>query len=88
VNADGSVTGKTKFVDVGSDGMGMDDAGNVYLTAGANVRVYKPDGTSWGNIAVPEAPANVAFGGAERKTLFIAARTSIYSVDLAIPGKP
>ena len=88
VNTDGSVTGKTKFVDIGSDGMGMDDAGNVYLTAGANVRVYKPDGTSWGNIVVPEAPANVAFGGADRKTLFIAARTSIYSVNLAIPGKP
>jgi gluconolactonase len=68
--------------------MAIDDAGNVYLTSGGNVRVYKPDGSSWGNIAVPEAPANVAFGGADRKTLFIAARTSIYSVDLGIPGKP
>jgi len=88
VNADGTVTGKSKFVDSGSDGMAMDDAGNVYLTNGGNVRVFKPDGTGWGNVAVPENPANVAFGGADRKTLYIAARTSIYSVELAIPGKP
>lgn len=88
VAADGSVSGRTKFADSGSDGMAIDDAGNVYLTNGGNVRVFKADGTSWGNIAVPENPANVAFGGADRKTLFIAARTSIYSVDLAIPGKP
>jgi gluconolactonase len=88
VNTDGTVSGKTKFVDSGTDGIAIDDAGNVYLTNGGNVRVYKPDGTSWGNVAVPEGPANVAFGGADRKTLFIAARTSIYSVDLAIPGKP
>ena len=88
VAADGSVSGKTKFVDTGSDGMAMDDAGNVYLTTGSNVRVYKPDGTAWGNIAVPEGPSNCAFGGADRKTLYISARTSIYSVDLKIPGKP
>jgi gluconolactonase len=88
VATDGTVSGKAKFADSGSDGMGMDDAGNLYLTTGGNVRVLKPDGTAWGNISVPEAPANCAFGGADRKTLFIAARTSIYSVNLAIPGKP
>lgn len=88
VAADGSVSGKTKFVDMGSDGMAIDDAGNVYLTSSGFVRVYKPDGTPWGNLGVPENPSNCAFGGADRKTLYISARTSIYSVDLKIPGKP
>jgi gluconolactonase len=88
VAADGSVSGKSKFVDDGSDGMAIDDAGNVYLTGGSDVRVYKPDGTAWGKIPVPETPSNCAFGGTDRKTLYISARTSIYSVALAIPGKP
>jgi gluconolactonase len=88
VAADGTVSGKAKFVDTGSDGIGMDDAGNVYLTNGGQVKVFKPDGTAWGNIAVPEGPTNCAFGGADRKTLYISAQKSIYSIDLKIPGKP
>jgi gluconolactonase len=87
VAADGSVSGRTKFADSNSDGMAVDDAGNVYLTSGG-VKVLKPGGGSWGTISVPEGPANCAFGGPDRKTLYIAARTSIYRVTLAVPGKP
>jgi len=39
-------------------------------------------------IAVPEQPANCAFGGADRKTLFITARTGLYKVALNVPGLP
>lgn len=88
VAPDGSLTGKTKFASEGSDGIGMDDAGNVYLTGGGKIKVYKPDGTKWGELTIPEGPTNCAFGGADRKTLYISAQTSIYSVVLAIPGKP
>jgi len=88
VAADGSLSGKTELAAVGSDGMAIDDAGNVYLTTGGGVRVLKPSGDAWGTIPVAETPANVAFGGVDRKTLFIAARTSIYSVVLKVPGKP
>lgn len=88
VAPDGSVSGKTLFASEGSDGMAIDDAGNVYLTTAAGVAVYKPGGEKWGTVPVPEQPANVAFGGADRRTLFIAARTSIYSVVLKVPGKP
>lgn len=88
VAADGSLSGMTKFASEGSDGIGMDDAGNVYLTTGGRIRVYKPDGTAWGTLMMPEGPTNCAFGGADRKTLYISAQTSIYSVTLGIPGKP
>ncbi len=86
---DGSTGPRTLFVDIGpSDGMAVDDAGNLYLTTGAGVEVFRDDGTSWGTIDVPEQPANCTFGGADRRTLFITARTGLYRVDLNVPGKP
>lgn len=71
-----------------SDGMAVDDAGNLYLTTGAGVEVYRDDGTPWGVIDVPEQPANCTFGGTDRKTLFITARTGLYRVALNVPGLP
>jgi gluconolactonase len=66
----------------------MDDAGNLYVSASAGVQVFKPDGTSWGTISVPEVPSNCTFGGPDRQTLYITARTSLYRVTLKIPGLP
>ena len=88
IASDGTVSGKAKFVDNSSDGIGIDDAGNVYLTSGDQVKVYNPDGSPWGNVPVPEGPTNCAFGGPDRKTLYISAQTSIYSVELKVSGKP
>jgi gluconolactonase len=89
VGADGSTGARSLLVAIGpSDGMAVDDAGNLYFTTGAGVEVYKDDGTSWGTIAVPEQPANCAFGGADRRTLYITAQTSLYRVTLNVPGKP
>ena len=83
---DGTLTGKRLFVEQGSDGMTMDELGNVYLT-GDDVTVYDPDGNVAGSIAVPEAPANLTFGGPQRKTLFITARTSVYAVEMTVSGQ-
>ena len=90
VAADGAVSNGKKLVTTspGPDGMGVDDAGNLYITTSAGVDVLRPDGTKWGLIEVAEQPANCAFGGADRKTLYITARTSLYSVVLNVPGKP
>jgi gluconolactonase len=91
VNRDGSLGPSTIFVSSiggGGDGMAMDDAGNLYVTTNGGVRVYAPDGKSWGTISVPEVPSNCTFGGPDRKTLYITARTSLYRVALAIPGRP
>jgi gluconolactonase len=50
--------------------------------------VFAPTGTKWGTIAVPQQPANCAFGDADHKALYITARTGLYKVRLANPGLP
>ena len=45
-----------------------------------------PDGTLIGKVRVPEAVANVVFGGPDLSRLFICATTSLYSVELAVVG--
>ena len=89
VRPDGSLGAPTRFVSAtGGDGMAMDDAGNLYVATNAGVQVYQPNGTPWGLIPVPEVPSNCAFGGSDRKTLYITAKTSLYRVTLKVPGLP
>jgi gluconolactonase len=86
VDASGALSNQQPFANVGSDGMGIDCAGNLYITQGG-VQVFSPDGEPLGTIAAQGA-ANVAFGGPERRTLYIAAATTLQAVELAIPGLP
>lgn len=91
VNADGTVgAGSTFATATGNspDGIAVDDAGNLYAATTAGVEVFKPDGTRVGAITVPMQPANVAFGGADRRTLYITARTGLYSTRANVPGPP
>jgi gluconolactonase len=89
VAPDGSTGARSLLIDAPpSDGMAVDDAGNLYLTTSAGVEVYRADGTAWGTLAVPEQPANCTFGGEGRRELFITARTSLYRVQLNVPGLP
>ena len=67
------------------DGMKVDEKGNLYVTSGV-VWVFDKAGKHLGNIAIPEPPANCAFGGKDNKTLFITARTSVYKVQIKIKG--
>ena len=85
INADGTLTNKRLFAPEGSDGMTIDNEGNVYLTAGV-VAVYNKDGRRIEEIEIPERPANVAFGGKDGKTLFVTARTSLYAVRMRVQG--
>jgi gluconolactonase len=85
VNKDGTLSDKRLFAAEGSDGMTIDDGGNVYLTAGG-VAVYDKEGEKVETIAVPERPSNVCFGGEDKSTLFITARTSLYSVGMRVSG--
>jgi gluconolactonase len=88
VAADGALSEARTFADVGyqPDGMAVDDAGNLFVTTADGIQVYAPDGTLWGVIDVPEYPANVAFGGADGRTLYITATRSVFRVQLANPG--
>ncbi len=85
INSDGTLSNKRLFAPQGSDGMTIDNQGNVYLTRGA-VAVYNKKGEKIEEIEVPEGPANVCFGGSDKKTLFVTARTSLYSVRMRVSG--
>jgi gluconolactonase len=83
INKDGILSNKKLFAPEGSDGMTIDDRGNVYLTTSV-VAVYNKKGRKIEVIKVPERPANVCFGGKDKGTLFITARTSLYSVRMRV----
>ena len=68
------------------DGFRVDVQGNVWTSAGSDVFCYAPDGTHLGTIKIGETVANVCFGGPQRNRLFVAARTSLYSVHLRVRG--
>jgi gluconolactonase len=70
------------------DGMKVDVDGRVYCTGPGGTWVFAPDGARLGIIRTPEVPANLAFGGPDLRTLFLAARTSVYTLRVKVPGQP
>jgi gluconolactonase len=70
----------------GGDGLTVDEKGNLYITSGLGLQVFAPDGKLLGIIALPEMPANVTFGGKDLKTLYVTARTSLYTVPMEVKG--
>ena len=79
VQTDGSLHDFRLFAEQGGESVTADSHGNVYIAAG-QIWVYDPSGKLLDTIAVPERPLQLVFDGAEQQTLFIAARTSLYSV--------
>jgi gluconolactonase len=86
VAADGKLTNRKLFCEQGSDGMTIDEKGNVYLT-GRGVTVYDAGGKKVASIDVPEPwTANVCFGGKDMKTLFVTASTGFYAIPMKVKG--
>ena len=86
IQSDGSLTNKTLFCPKGSDGMTIDEKGNIYIT-GRGVTVFDKTGKQIEHIDVPEPwSANVSFGGKDHQTLFITASKSLYSIRLIVKG--
>jgi gluconolactonase len=83
--SDGSLEDPTAFAPVGSDGMTIDMEGNIYVTWG-KVMIFNKQGQQTDEITLPENPTNVCFGGPDRKTLFITAQTSVYTVEMTVRG--
>ena len=83
---DGRLSDKRLFVPQGTDGLTMDERGNLYLS-GQDVVVFTPAGEPITSIGVPEPPTNVTFGGPDGTTLFITARTSLYRVEMRVSGQ-
>ncbi len=92
VNADGSLSNGRLFAsgiqeslrEGVPDGMKCDASGNVWLTAPGGVWVYDPQGRHIGSIDIPEKSANLHWGGADWRTLFVCASTSVYAVETKV----
>ena len=86
INKDGTLSDRKLFVAQGSDGMTLDEKGNVYLT-GKGVTIYEPQGNKIGHIAINEPwTANLCFGGMNKDVLFITASTALYMVKMNVKG--
>jgi gluconolactonase len=86
IQPDGSLTNKTLFCKMGSDGITIDDEGDLYLT-GQGVTIFDRNGRQINHIDVNERwTANVSFGGKDHKTLFITASESLYSIQMRVKG--
>jgi len=95
VQPDGSVTNKRTFAELrdipegkesGADGMALDSEGRVYVTTLVGVQVFDGAGKHLGTIKVPRQPANAAFGGADKRVLYITAREGLYRLNTLAQG--
>jgi gluconolactonase len=86
VQPDGTLKGKRLFCEMGSDGMTIDDEGNVYLT-GKGVSVFDATGNQIEHIPVDARwTANVCFGAPDMQTLFITASQGLYAIRMRVKG--
>ena len=86
ISPNGTLTDKKLFAPMGSDGMTIDNQGNVYLT-GDGVTVFNKEGEKIEHIPINEDwTANVTFGGSKQQTLFITAMDSLYKLNMNVSG--
>lgn len=82
----GYLTNRTLLTEMGSDGVTLDDHGNLYLT-GKGVTVFNKAGEQIEHIPVPQDwTANVTFGGEDNQTLFITASMAVYTLQMKVKG--
>ncbi len=86
IQTDGTLANKKLFTEMGSDGMTIDNNGNIYLT-GNGVTVFNPKGEQIEHIPVDARwTANVCFGGEDMKTLFITASEYLFGLRMNVKG--
>jgi gluconolactonase len=95
VDAAGNMVRRSIFADMNAgkepgvpDGMKVDTLGRVFCTGPGGIWVFTPDGKHIGTIKFPEQSVNFAFGGADLRTLFCCAHTSVYTLRVKVPGQP
>ena len=93
VRADGSLANRSVFADMEHDtregvpdGMKVDEDGRLWSTGAGGVWVLTPEGRLLGVFEMAEHAANLAFGGPDFSTLYLTARTSVYTVETAVRG--
>lgn len=94
VAADGTLRDGVVFADVSSapdpglpDGLKIDSLGNIYATGPGGIWVFTPGGRHLGTIVLPELPANLAWGDADWRTLYITAETGLYRLRMLVEGQ-
>ncbi len=86
IGKNGELRDKTLLIKQGSDGMTLDEKGNIYLT-GNGVTVYNPTGKKIAHIPIPEKwTANLCFGGKDKNVLFITASEGVYTIPMKVHG--
>jgi gluconolactonase len=86
ISVDGTLSGKKLFCSMGSDGMTIDNEGNIYLT-GRGVTVFNSAGEKIEHIDIDAGwTANVCFGGRDGHTLFITAQESLFALRMRVKG--
>lgn len=68
------------------DGIKVDTEGNLYVTGPKGIWVWDSQGHHLGTIAMPEQPANLAWGDANYGALYITATTSVYRLQTKARG--
>ena len=95
IQPDGTAKDKRKFaklrdiqqgMESGADGMALDRENRIYVTTVTGVQVFDSTGKYLGTIRVPRQPANVAFSGPDKHTLYITAREGLYRIQLLSQG--
>lgn len=71
INADGSLSNMKKFIDMGGDGMSMDERGNIYISNSLGVNVFDNTGDDLLTIFTGGGATNNVFAGSDGRTLFI-----------------
>jgi gluconolactonase len=85
ISKNGTLINRTLFAEIGSDGMTLDNKGNLYLT-GRGVTVFNSSGKQIEHIEIPGWTANVCFSGKKRDVLFITANTAVYTLQMIVKG--
>lgn len=86
IEKNGNLSDKQLIIDRGSDGMTLDEQGNLYLTGEGGVFIYSKEGKWLAQIRIAGNPTNVCFFGKDRNLLFITARQAVYVLPMGIKG--
>ena len=87
VNAGGTLSNSRVIVTLDRgvpDGIRCDQDGRIWSSSGDGVQVFLPNGVRVARIVLPEAAANLAWGGPMGRTLYITGRTNVYSVETLV----
>ncbi len=86
IGADGTLSNPKAVVNRGSDGMTLDEQGNIYVTGEKILQIYTADGALLETVPFPGQTTNCTFGGAERKTLYVTCTSGLYSLAMTVKG--